>query len=248
MPGGTSGIGAACALALGRAGARVIVAGRTVSSGEAVVREIVDGGGTATFVAADVVDPASVAALGKSIVQLYGGLDIAVNSIAASARGARLAEETIENFDTVFAVNVRGLWLAMQMELRRMLEQGRGGTIVNIGSMAGFTGTVGAGFYGASKHAVEGLTKTASNEYAGSGIRVNAVAPGPTRTAILERAAPKEALDAIARARPIGRIAEPDEIADAVLFLASDASRYITGETIRMDGGAFQMPRIGIQQ
>ncbi|MBV9841902.1 MAG: SDR family oxidoreductase [Sphingomonadaceae bacterium] len=245
--GGTSGIGRACAEALARAGARVVVSGRRAEEGEAVVASVRVAGGEAAFCRADVANPSSVDALGAFVLERFGRLDIAVNSLAAAMKGARLAEQTLDNFDALFAVNVRGLWLAMRTELNIMLAAG-GGAIVNIGSMAAFTGTVGGGFYAASKHAVDGLTKTASNEYAGKGIRVNSVAPGPTRTDLLVRAAGEEALAAIARARPIGRVATPEEVADVAVFLASDAARYVTGETIKMDGGAHYFPRIGIPQ
>ncbi|MEP6870209.1 MAG: SDR family NAD(P)-dependent oxidoreductase, partial [Novosphingobium sp.] len=196
--GGTSGIGKACALALGRAGAAVAIAGRNADAGEAVAAMIRENGGEATYFAVDVTDEQTVERLGEAVVERFGKLDIGVNSIAAPVKGAKLAEEEVEHFDAMFAVNVRGLWLAMRMELRQMVARGQGGAIVNIGSMAGFTGTVGGGFYCASKHAVEGLTKTGSNEYAPLGIRVNGVAPGPTMTDMLERAAPREMLEAIA--------------------------------------------------
>jgi len=225
----------------------VLIAGRR-DDGEEIARGLRAQGSEASFHRVDVTDAASVDALGATVRERFGGLDIAVNSLASAEKGVRLAEETIAHFDAVFAVNVRGLWLAMQMEIKQMLMQETGGTIVNIGSMAAFSGTLGGGFYAASKHAVEGLSKTASNEYAGNGIRVNSVAPGPTRTPLLERAAGAAALEAIGRARPMGRVAEPSEVAEAVLFLASDGARYITGETICMDGGARHLPRIGIPQ
>ena len=244
--GGGSGIGRASAIALAQAGARVVVAGRNAAAGAEVVDEIERLGGVAAFVAADVTDLAAMEALGAAVVERFGALDIAVNSSVAATGGSRLADETLENFDRVFAVNVRGLWLAMKVELTHMLAGGRGGAIINVGSAAGFNGTLGGGFYSASKHAVEGLIKTASNEYAGLGVRVNGVAPGPTRTPLLERAVGAEALEAIGRARPLGRVAEPEEVAEAIVFLASDAARYITGETIQMDGGARHLPRLGV--
>jgi len=244
--GGGSGIGRACAVALARAGARVVVAGRNAAAGAAVVDQIARDGAEAAYVSCDVTAPDQVEALGAAVIDRFGAIGVGVNSVATINSGERLADETTENFDRVFAVNVRGVWLAMQLELKHMLASGRGGAIVNIGSAAGFNGTVGGGFYSASKHAVEGLIKTASNEYAGLGVRVNGVAPGPTRTSLLDRATRGGSLETIGKARPLGRVAEPEEVADVVVFLASDAARYITGETIQMDGGARHLPRIGI--
>ncbi len=197
--------------------------------------EAADGAGL--FFKADVSRKEEVENLIRATVQKYGRLDIAFNNAGVEATGAPFHEQTDDEFDKVFNVNVKGLWWSMQAEIRQMLKQG-GGSIVNTSSVAGLIGFPQNATYVASKHAVIGLTKTAALEYAKLGIRVNAVAPAAIQTEMLERFAPTKEIQAhLAGAHPIGRIGKVEEVADAVLWLSGDAASFITGQTIAVDGG-----------
>jgi putative flavoprotein involved in K+ transport len=237
ITGGTSGIGAATARRLAELGAKVVITGRRRREGKLLVNEIRRGGGCAAFIQADLSQPDQVRLIVPFAVQTFGRLDYAFNNAAISGDNGLLMDQTEENFDRVFTLNVKALFLLLQEELKQMLKQGQGGSIVNTASVSGLLATPGGGSYVASKHAVLGLTKTAAVEYGKHGIRVNAVSPGAVRTEMLSHLFNEEALDRMATVHPIGRIGRPDEVADAVAWLLSDASSYYTGQSLILDGG-----------
>jgi NAD(P)-dependent dehydrogenase (short-subunit alcohol dehydrogenase family) len=238
ITGGGSGIGRATALAFAREGAKVVVADIVVEGGEETVRQIKAAGGEAIFVKTDVAKGAEVVALIKKTVETYGRLDCAFNNAGIEGTIALTAESSEDNWDRVIAVNLKGVWLCLKHEIPQMLKQG-GGAIVNTASVAGLVGGAGASAYVASKHGVNGLTKTAALEYAKHGIRVNAVCPGVIRTPMLERAFASnlQLMEAMAAMEPIGRMAAPEEVAEAVVWLCSDAASFVTGLPMAVDGG-----------
>ena len=209
-----------------------------VARGTQVAAEINDKGGTALFIRADVADDASVAALVAETVSRLGRLDVAVNNAGIEGSPAPTAECTPENWQRTLAVNLTGVWSCMRHEIPRMLERGTG-SIVNMSSVAGLVGFATIPAYVASKHGVLGLTKTAALEYAEQGIRVNAVCPGVIDTEMVERftGGQPEAEAAMVDTEPVGRLGRPEEIADAVVWLASDRSSFVTGQAIAVDGG-----------
>src|SRR6266849_9963878 len=229
VTGGGSGIGRATAMAFAREGAKVAVADYVPEGGERTAKEITAAGGEAIFIHADVSVSRQVEAMVSKIVQTWGRLDCAHNNAGIEGRMANTAECTEENFDRVIAVNLKGVWLCMKHEIPQMLKQG-GGAIVNTASVAGLVGFQGLPAYVASKHGVNGLTKTAALEYAKAGIRVNAVCPGVIRTPMVERAfaASPQMAEAAAAMEPVGRLGKPEEIAEAVLWLCSDAASFVT--------------------
>jgi len=238
ITGATSGIGKATALKFGAAGAKVVVSGRRESEGNAVVGSIKSAGGEAIFVQADVVDEAQVKALVDKTVETYGRLDIAFNNAGVELI-APIVESEKADHQRIFDINVWGVLSSMKHEIPAMIKGG-GGAIINTSSIAGHIGMAGAATYIASKHAVEGLTKTAALEYAKEGIRVNAVAPGAIATDMIDRFAGEEGSEmraGLEQMHPLGRLGESDEIADAVLFLASDGASFITGDSLKVDGG-----------
>ncbi|MCC2962049.1 glucose 1-dehydrogenase [Massilia sp. IC2-278] len=238
VTGGASGIGRATALAFGRAGAAVVIADVSVDGGHATAAMIVENGGKALFVQANVSRAQDVEILLDKTQYHYGRLDCAVNCAGQQAAGARLDEIEEEDFDRLMDVNVKGVWLSMKYQLRRMKEQG-GGAIVNLSSSYGLVGAPSQGAYAASKHAVAGLTRTAAAEYAKDGIRVNALCPGAVRTPMLARALGGEASleKKLRAAHPMDRFAEPHEIANAILWLCSEQSSFVTGHQLTADGG-----------
>jgi NAD(P)-dependent dehydrogenase (short-subunit alcohol dehydrogenase family) len=237
VTGGTSGIGRATALAFAKAGARVVVSGRREKEGSAVVAEIKAAGGEATFVRADVAREADVEALVAKTVATYGRLDAAFNNAGVEWLGP-LTEASEAEYRRVFDINVWGIVASMKHEIPAMLRTG-GGAIVNTTSVAGHLGFAGASLYVGTKHAVEGLTKTAALEFAKQGIRVNAVAPAAIETEMMDRFVGKEGeqRNGLASLHPIGRMGRAAEIADAVLFLCSEQASFITGESLKVDGG-----------
>lgn len=238
VTGGSAGIGRATAIALAAEGAAVVVADVDAVRGPEVVREIEDKGGRALFVETDVADDAQVVALVSRTVDELGGLDIAFNNAGIEGTPAMTHECTVENWQRTLAVNLTGVWSCMRHEIPAMLERG-GGSIVNCSSVAGLVGFASIPAYTASKHGVAGLTKCAALEYAEQGIRVNAVCPGVIDTEMVERFTghQPEAEAELLASEPIGRLGHPEEIADAVVWLASARSSYVTGQAIAVDGG-----------
>ncbi len=242
VTGGSSGIGRAAALALARAGARVVAA-RRAPEGAAVVADIEASGGGAVFVRTDVVEEADVERMVETALRSYGRLDIAFNNAGADTMGGVSTSTVVTeleeaDWERIVGVNLKGVWLSIKHELRPMLEAGAG-SIVNTSSIAGLAGLRNSSAYTASKHGVVGLTKAAALEVARRGVRVNAICPGPVHTPMLERVfdAQPERRDAYAAAEPMGRIATAREVADVVVFLCSDAASYVTGAAVPVDGG-----------
>lgn len=238
VTGGASGIGRVTALALAQAGAKVAIADVNAAAGEEIAQLIRERQSEALFVPTDVGDAAAVQALIQTIVATYGRLDCAFNNAGIEGLPTRTADASEDDFDQIMRVNVKGVWLCMKYELQQMVAQG-GGVIVNTASVAGLVGAHSLPIYSASKHAVVGLTKSAAVEYARKGVRVNAVCPTVIRTPMVERglAALPQFMDVVKQSIPMRRIGEPEEVAAAVLWLCSDASRFVTGATLTVDGG-----------
>jgi NAD(P)-dependent dehydrogenase (short-subunit alcohol dehydrogenase family) len=238
ITGGTRGIGAATARRVAELGAKVVITGRSWREGQRLVDEITRNGGCAAFIQADLTQPDQVRLIVPFTLKSFGRLDCALNNAGISGDNRSLVDQTEKNFDRVFAVNVKALFLLLQDELKQMIAQGEGGSIVNTASVGGRLATPSAGHYVASKHAVIGLTKTAAVECGRYGIRVNAVSPGAVRTEmLLEVFGSEGALDHMGSIHPIGRIGHPEEIADAVAWLFSEQSSYYTGQSLTLDGG-----------
>jgi A-factor type gamma-butyrolactone 1'-reductase (1S-forming) len=238
ITGASRGIGAATARLFAQEGATVVLASRSEEELARIVEEIRVNGGEVMAATTDVAEAASVETLIQRTVDVYGRLDIAVNNAGIAGGNKPLVEVTEEVFDRVIAVNLKGVFLGMKYEIPAMLASG-GGAIVNLSSTVGLVGT-GAGIapYIASKHGVVGLTKAAALEYAGQHIRVNAVAPGTTRTPVNERwIADEQIRQRLTSGIPLGRVADAAEVAEAVLWLCSDAASYVTGVTLPVDGG-----------
>ncbi len=237
ITGALTGIGRAAAIAFAEAGNRIVVSGRKQDAGEALVGQLRSLGAEAEFVQADVRNEDDVRRLVDRTVERFGRLDAAVNNAGTEGKPGPVVEQTAESYAATFDTNVLGTLLSLKHELRVMTAQGSG-SIVNISSTYGHEGAKGASVYVGSKHAVEGITKSAALEAAGSGVRVNAVAPGPTETGMLNRfTGTAERKAALVSGVPLGRIGEPDEIARAILFLASDAASFVTGQIVTVDGG-----------
>ncbi len=238
VTGGLSGIGRATALAFARAGDRVAIAGRREPDGAALLPELRSAGAAdAEFVRADVSNEDETRAMVDAIIARFGRLDIAVNSAGTEGQPGPISEQTAANYSATFDTNVLGTLLSMKFELRVMQPQGAG-SIVNVSSTFGHRGVPNASVYAASKHAVEGLTKSAALEGAQYNVRVNAVAPGSVDTDLLTRfAGSPERKAQLAAIIPLKRLGNVDEIADVIVFLAYDSARYITGQIIDVNGG-----------
>lgn len=238
ITGGGSGIGRATAQIFAREGAKIVVADVVVAGGEETVRLLKAAGGEAIFVKTDVSQPADVEAMIKKTVETYGRLDCAFNNAGIEGVVKPTVEYGEADWDRVIAINLKGVWLCMKSELQQMLKQGSG-AIVNTASVAGLVGLPGFSAYVAAKHGVNGLTKTAALEYAKSGIRVNAVCPGAIRTPMFERGARDNPgiEEQVIAAEPVGRMADPTEVGEAVVWLCSDAASFVTGLPMAVDGG-----------
>ncbi len=239
VTGGSSGIGRATALAFAREGAKVVVTDLNVAGGEQTVHRIKQAGGESIFIETDVSKAASVEAMVNRTVESYGRLDCVFNNAGVSPEGDRgsVVNCKEEDWELTIQVNLKGVWLFMKYEIAQMLKQS-GGAIVNTSSAYGLAAAEGTPAYVASKHGVIGLTKTAALEYATAGIRVNAVCPGNINTPMVETGLNDPQFKAQMLARhPIGRIGNPEEVAQAVVWLCSDAASFVTGHAMAVDGG-----------
>jgi NAD(P)-dependent dehydrogenase (short-subunit alcohol dehydrogenase family) len=237
VTGALTGIGRATAIAFAHEKANVIVSGRRVEAGQQLAEELRSLGAQAEFIQSDVRFEDDVRKLVDGTLARFGRLDIAVNSAGTEGESVPVMEQTPERYAAVFDTNVLGTLIAMKHELRVMSAQGSG-SIVNISSTMGTRGAAGASVYVASKHAVEGLTKSAALEAAAFGVRVNAVAPGPVETPMLNRLTVNaERKAAFLAGVPLKRAGTPEEMADAIVFVASPRSGFMTGEVIRINGG-----------
>ncbi len=240
VTGGSAGIGLATAGAFAREGARVMIGSRDPARGEAAVRKVRAHGAEAEFRATDAGKPNQVEALVAACVDRFGRLDCAFNNAAYGGSGAFTADTDEKEFEETIAVNLRGVWLCMKHELKQMLRQGGGGAIVNMSSVDGLTGSPNGAIYSATKHGVDGLTRSAAIEYGPEGIRINAVCGGGFATEMLARGYGHD-LAWVERYRrpaiPLGRLGRPEECAEAVVWLCSDAASYVTGVCLPVDGG-----------
>ena len=237
ITGALTGIGRATAAAFAKDGASMVVSGRREAEGRALEAELRSLGAEAAFIRADVRHEDDVRSLIDQTVARFGRIDAAINAAGTEGRPGPVIDQTAESYAATFDTNVLGTLLSMKHELRVMQPQGHG-SIVNISSTYGHEGAAGASVYAASKHAVEGMTKSAALEGASSGVRVNAVAPGPTETGMLNRfTGTAERKAALAKSVPLGRVGEPVEIARAAVFLASEKSSFVTGQILTADGG-----------
>ena len=238
VTGGGSGIGRAAALAFARVGANVVVADVDRAGGMETVSLVTAAGGSGLFVAADVSRGGDVLHVIDMALGSYGQLDCAFNNAGIQGELSPTVDCSEENWDRITGINLKGVWLCMKHELAHMLGRGRG-AIVNCASNFGLVGSVGMPAYSAAKHGVMGLTKTAALETAKSGVRVNAVCPGPVHTPLVDRivATQPEIVSAIEAREPVGRMGRPEEIANAVVWLCSDEASFVTGAFLSVDGG-----------
>ena len=239
VTGGSGGMGMATAHAFAEAGARVVVADIS-DAGATVADDICKAGGTAVFQRVDVADAASTESMVKRAVDEFGTLDYAVNMAAIEGETERLADLDVFTFDRIIAINLRSIFLSMKYEIRAMLSSGRGGAIVNIGSTNSFRPQPHQSAYTASKHGVIGLTRSAAIDYAGDGIRINAICPGAIDTPMLRNAMKRrgrEESEIVARLSLVGRFGRADEIARAAMWLCSDDSSFTVGHALAVDGG-----------
>jgi NAD(P)-dependent dehydrogenase (short-subunit alcohol dehydrogenase family) len=237
ITGALTGIGRATAEAFAREGARVVVSGRHDDAGRTLVGELTALGAEAEFVRADVRREEDVRGLVDRTIEHFGRLDVAVNNAGTEGTPGLLTQQSAETYGATFDTNVLGTILSLKHELRVMTAQ-KSGSIINLSSTMGSRGAAGASLYVASKHAVEGLTKSAALEGAPYGVRVNAVAPGPIETELLTRFAGSAARKAaMAENVPLKRLGKPEEIAEAIVFLASDKANFVTGQIIAVNGG-----------
>src|SRR4030088_1206534 len=237
ITGGLTGIGRAAAVAFAKKGAKVVVAGRRDEAGKALVRELRSFGSEAEFINADVRKEDDIRNLVDKTVARFGRLDVAVNNAATEGQVGPITDQTAESYAATFDTNVLGVILSMKHEVRVMQAQGSG-SIINISSTYGHEGAAGASVYAGSKHAVEGITRSVAREIAKSGVRVNGVAPGPTDTGMLTRfTRTPQNKAALAAGVPMGRLGLSEELANAIVFIASDEASFITGHVLHVDGG-----------
>lgn len=237
ITGALTGIGRATALAFARSGAHMVVSGRRQAEGQALEAELQQLGAQAVFIPADVRHDDAVRDLVDQTVARFGRLDVAVNNAGTEGQPGLIVNQTAESYQATFDTNVLGTLLSLKHELRVMTAQ-KSGSIINISSTYGHAGAAWASVYSGSKHAVEGFTKSAALEVAATGVRVNAVAPGPTDTGMLDRfTGTPENKAALIAGVPLGRIGKPDDIAAAILYLASEGAAFVTGQIVTVDGG-----------
>lgn len=239
VTGATSGIGKATALLMASEGAKVVVAGLTTESAEETVHEIQEAGGEAIAIQADVSQPDQVKSMVDTAVERFGQVDVAFNNAGISGPTATTADYDPEAWNMVIAVNLTGVFLCMKYQLEQMLKQGSG-SIINCSSILGTVGFESSSAYVAAKHGVIGLTRTAALENARKGIRVNAVCPGFIDTAMIDSSASQAEMDfkaALAEMEPMGRLGTSEEVAESVVWLASDAASFVTGTSLFVDGG-----------
>ena len=237
ITGALTGIGRAAAVAFAKKGSTVVISGRRNEAGQALAKELQSLGAEAEFINADVRKDDDVRALVDKTVARFGRLDVAVNNAATEGDRGLITAQTAKSFAATFDTNVLGVVLSMKHEVRAMQAQGSG-SIINISSTYGHEGAAGASIYVGAKHAVEGITKSVALEVAKSGIRVNAVAPGPTDTGMRTRfTGTPEKKASLAAEVPMGRLGHPEELAAAIVFIASDQASYITGHILNVDGG-----------
>jgi NAD(P)-dependent dehydrogenase (short-subunit alcohol dehydrogenase family) len=238
VTGGGSGIGRATSMLLAREGAKVMIADYVPESAEKTVKTIKDAGGTASCLAADVSNPKQVELMVNKTVETFGRLDGAFNNAGIEGKIAITVDTTEEIFDRIIATNLKGVWMCMKYELAQMLKQG-GGAIVNTASAAGLVAVEGLCAYNASKHGVVGLTKTAALEFAQKNIRVNCVCPGLINTPMVARMVDSGGMNEqeMVSAEPVGRMGQPQEIGEGVVWLLSDAASFVTGHSMSIDGG-----------
>ena len=238
VTGGSSGIGRATAIALAKQGVKITVAARRVKEGEDTVRLVEEAGSEGIFVKTDVANEDDIRSLVERPTKSYGRLDYAFNNAGIEEIMTPFTDRKSEIFDQIMNINVKGVWLSMKYEIPEMIKSG-GGAIVNNSSVAGIIGFPQMPIYIASKHAVLGLTKSAALEYAKSGIRINAIAPGGVVTDMAKRVfGDNQLLETLTSMHPIGRIADPEEIANAVVWLLSDNASFVLGHTLIVDGGS----------
>src|ERR1700687_1339645 len=237
ITGALTGIGRATALAFAQEGARIVISGRHEEEGQKLVGELGKLGAEAEFVRTDVRHEEDVRTLVDKTVARFGRLDVAVNTAGTEGKPGPVTEQSAESYAATFDTNVLGTLLSMKHELRVMLAQ-RSGSIINVSSTFGHTGGAGASVYAASKHAVEGLTQSAALEAAGSGVRVNVVAPGPIDTGMLTRfTGTDERKAGLIAGVPLKRAGKPEEIAQTIVYLSSDKASFVTGASFLVDGG-----------
>jgi NAD(P)-dependent dehydrogenase (short-subunit alcohol dehydrogenase family) len=238
VTGGTSGIGREAAVLFAKAGVKVVVAGRRELEGKETIELVSAAGGEGLFVKTDVSKAPEVETLIQRAVETFGRLDVAFNNAGIEAALAPIVRQSEEDWDRIIAINLKGVWLCLKYEIRQMLKQNGGGAIVNMSSITGLVGAVGAAAYSASKHGVVGLTQTAALENAKSGIRVNAVCPGFTETPMTDRIFRAPGVQKyVLSCHPIGRLGRSTEIAEAVVWMCSDRASFMTGQSLVLDGG-----------
>ena len=239
ITGAGSGLGLATAKAFAQSGASVVLADWNEKAARSAAEELAAQGHKTLAIHCDVADDAQIEAMVEQTVATFGRLDAAYNNAGIQNVVAETADQTREDYDRVMAINLRGVWSCMKFELRQMRKQGSG-AIVNCSSLGGLVGGAGRGTYHAAKHGVLGLTKSAALEYAARGIRINAVCPGLIHTPMADQmlaAGQADAIDAMLKDVPIGRLGRPEEIADAVLWLCSSAASLVVGHALAIDGG-----------
>ncbi len=238
VTGGSSGIGRATAIMFASRGATVVVASRSESESAKTVTTITSAGGNAKFIQTDVTSESQVISLVEAVTREFGKLDYAFNNAGAQPVPSATTDQTEDDWDKMLAVNLKGTWLCMKHELKQMLRQGHG-SIVNNASISGLVGIATWPAQCASKHGVVGLTRAVAIEYAKSGIRVNVVCPGAIETPMLHglTGGNPEFEQAVAASEPMGRVGTPEEVAEAVVWLSSDASSFVTGHALAVDGG-----------